>query len=206
MNRWSINFDTSTLFLDPAGALVLYEDHQEIIRRQASAALAGMDAAMTISSHQLKAATRARNESAPEALESERAANARLTEEIESLRLQLECAHGAQREAEAETGRALAAHAIETRRLTAELTDACHDIEHMTGPLCQQALLISTLRGVSTCATCGACRGAAQMALDGLDPHIPFWPPREAEHGDICYGYGDFHLEGLRCWLCGAGG
>jgi hypothetical protein len=91
-------------------------------------------------------------------------------------------------------------------RLTQELTDACHDIEHMTGLLCQQALLIATLKGISTCSTCEVCRGAAEMALAGIDPHIPSWPPREAEHGDLCYGFtADFRLEGLRCHLCGHG-
>lgn len=54
------------------------------------AALRGMDAAHSLSYAQLQAAQRIRGESSPDALESERAANARLTEENEQLRADAE--------------------------------------------------------------------------------------------------------------------
>lgn len=73
---------------DPAEAVkyVRADKHQEIIDRQAKAALAGMDAAKH---HALSAEQNARRllaESNPEAIESERAANAQLTQELEQLR------------------------------------------------------------------------------------------------------------------------
>jgi hypothetical protein len=57
----------------------------ETIRRQASAALAGMDATTRASSIRLELAEKARAESSPDALASERAANAILTEENATL-------------------------------------------------------------------------------------------------------------------------
>jgi hypothetical protein len=57
-----------------------------VLKRQAAAALSGMDAAKAISYHDLQQAHRLRAESSPEALESERAMNASLTEENEKLR------------------------------------------------------------------------------------------------------------------------
>ena len=57
----------------------------DTLRRQASAARAGMDAAKRASTIQLELADKARAESSPEALASERAANALLTEENERL-------------------------------------------------------------------------------------------------------------------------
>lgn len=66
----------------PEGNWVHYKDHEEVIQRQANAARSGMDAAKAISSHQLKAAARLNAESSPDALESERQANAKLTQEL----------------------------------------------------------------------------------------------------------------------------
>jgi hypothetical protein len=60
------------------------------LRRQAAAARAGMDAAKRTSTIQLELAEKARAESSPEALASERAANALLTEENERLRAELD--------------------------------------------------------------------------------------------------------------------
>jgi hypothetical protein len=60
------------------------------LKAQARAALAGMDAATRASSIRLELAEKARAESSPEALASERAANAILTEENERLRAALE--------------------------------------------------------------------------------------------------------------------
>lgn len=56
-----------------------------VLKRQAAAAINGMNAAKAISSAQLEQARRLRGESNPEALESERAANAILTERIAEL-------------------------------------------------------------------------------------------------------------------------
>lgn len=55
------------------------------IKLQANAFKSGMDAATEISSHQLQRAARLRSESRPEALESERAMNAQLTEDCDRL-------------------------------------------------------------------------------------------------------------------------
>lgn len=71
---------------DPLGAYVRIEDHEAIIRRQAVAALNGMNAAKAISYHDLQQAHRLRAESSPAALESERAVNAMLSEENDRLR------------------------------------------------------------------------------------------------------------------------
>jgi hypothetical protein len=58
----------------------------QTLRRQAAAAIAGMDATTRASSIRLELAEKARAESSPDALASERAANALLTEENERLR------------------------------------------------------------------------------------------------------------------------
>ena len=88
MKRYRIDFSYGRYFFDerPDGDWVRFKDHEEIIRRQAAAAISGMNAATEISTRQLKLARQVHAESSPEALESERAANARLTEEIEQLR------------------------------------------------------------------------------------------------------------------------
>jgi hypothetical protein len=65
-----------------------YYDRGEVdavLKRQASAAIAGMNAATAISSGQVQQAHRLRAESSPEALESERRANAILTDRIAEL-------------------------------------------------------------------------------------------------------------------------
>lgn len=54
----------------------------EVLKRQAAAAISGMNAAKAISSRQLELAQKARAESSPAALESERQANAKLTQEL----------------------------------------------------------------------------------------------------------------------------
>jgi HAMP domain-containing protein len=60
------------------------------LKKQAAAAKSGMNAAKQVSSYQLEEAKRLRAESSPEALESERAANARMTDEIERLQAEIE--------------------------------------------------------------------------------------------------------------------
>lgn len=65
---------------------------QLALRRQAVAARMGMDAAKRAAAGMEERASRLYAESNPEALESERAANARLTEENERLRAALEVA------------------------------------------------------------------------------------------------------------------
>lgn len=83
MKRYNIAPDTLMGVVEhPEGSFVHWNEHEAIIRRQASAAVAGMDAATRISSRQLELARQARAESAPESLESERAANAKLTQEL----------------------------------------------------------------------------------------------------------------------------
>ncbi|PHS59675.1 MAG: hypothetical protein COB03_02205 [Alteromonas sp.] len=56
-----------------------------LLARQAKAAQQGMDAVKSVASYELKQAKRLRAECSPEALESERAANARLTELVTQL-------------------------------------------------------------------------------------------------------------------------
>lgn len=67
------------------GDVYMADEVDEVLKRQASAALAGMDAAHTTSRAELKAAQRLRGESSPEALESERQANAILTARVAEL-------------------------------------------------------------------------------------------------------------------------
>jgi hypothetical protein len=62
---------------------------RETIKRQASAARMGMDAAKAGGAIMLELATQARAESSPDVLASERAMNAVLTEENEALRQEL---------------------------------------------------------------------------------------------------------------------
>ena len=69
-------------FERPEGEFIRFEDHEAIIRRQANAAISGMNAAKAISSNDLQRAARLRAESSPDALESERQANAKLTQEL----------------------------------------------------------------------------------------------------------------------------
>ena len=66
----------------------------EVLKRQAAAAISGMNAATAISSGQVQQAHRLRAESNPEALESERRANAILTERVAELEMQLAEAKG----------------------------------------------------------------------------------------------------------------
>jgi len=56
-----------------------------LLARQAKAAQQGMDAVKSVASYELKQAKRLRAECSPEALESERAANALLTERVAEL-------------------------------------------------------------------------------------------------------------------------
>lgn len=65
-----------------AGEYYAKAEVDEVLKRQASAALSGMDVAKAISSRQLQLARQARAESSPAALESERQANAKLTQEL----------------------------------------------------------------------------------------------------------------------------
>ena len=72
---------------DPAEAVkyIRADKHQEIIDRQAKAAKMGMDAAKKSAEIMERNAKKMRAESSPEALESERAANAMLTDRVEEL-------------------------------------------------------------------------------------------------------------------------
>jgi hypothetical protein len=67
------------------GGFYLASEVDEVLKRQAAAAIAGMNAATAISSGQVQQAHRLRAESSPEALESERQANAILTVRIAEL-------------------------------------------------------------------------------------------------------------------------
>lgn len=71
---------------------------RDAIKRQAAAAKTGMDAATRISSVQLEQARIARAESSPDAIDSERNANAVLTGEVERLRAELAAAKREYRE------------------------------------------------------------------------------------------------------------
>lgn len=64
-------------------AVYLVADVDAVLKRQAAAATSGMNAATAISSHQLETARKLSAESKPEAIDSERSANALLTAEIE---------------------------------------------------------------------------------------------------------------------------
>mgnify|MGYP006397577989 FL=1 len=72
---------------DPAEAVkyIRADKHQEIIDRQAKAAKMGMDAAKKSAAIMERNAKQMRAESSPEAIESERAANAMLTDRVEEL-------------------------------------------------------------------------------------------------------------------------
>lgn len=63
-------------------SVYLADEVDEVLKRQASAAVAGMNAAKAISSNDVQRAARLRAESSPDALESERQANAKLTQEL----------------------------------------------------------------------------------------------------------------------------
>lgn len=65
------------------------EDLKHLLQRVRSAAISGMNAAKEISRHELATAKRLRAESTPEVVDSERSANALLTEENERLRQQV---------------------------------------------------------------------------------------------------------------------
>ena len=73
--------------MDPSEAVeyVRKDVHEAIIAKQAKAAIRGMDASKVVGSSNLEQAKRLHAESSPEALESERAANALLTERITEL-------------------------------------------------------------------------------------------------------------------------
>lgn len=62
---------SGALIESATGNWMLVEDHEAIIKRQASAARSGMDAAKAISSNDVQRAARLRAESSPDALESE---------------------------------------------------------------------------------------------------------------------------------------
>lgn len=91
MKRYYPNPDTvAGMSAHPEGDYMLVSEHEAIIKRQAVAALNGMNAAKAISYHDLQQAHRLRAESSPETLESERAMNATLTAENEKYREALE--------------------------------------------------------------------------------------------------------------------
>lgn len=154
MKRYRVDFSYGRYFFEerPDGDWVKYEDHEAIIRRQADAYLSGMDAATEISSRQLHLAQKARAESSPTVLESERAANAQLTQEL-SL---------------AEEGLANAMQ--ERQQLLADL-DRLREVNRIAISRAQQEIdqLRTTLRGVASCSTREVCRGAALSALPQLE-------------------------------------
>lgn len=71
-------------------AVYLASEVDAVLKRQAAAAISGMNAATAISSGQVRQAHRLRAESNPEALESERQANAILTERVAELESELD--------------------------------------------------------------------------------------------------------------------
>jgi hypothetical protein len=73
-----------------AGDVYMADEVDEALKRQAAAAIAGMNAATAISAGQVQQAHRLRAESSPEALESERQANAILTARIAELESELD--------------------------------------------------------------------------------------------------------------------
>jgi hypothetical protein len=94
MQRYTILSELPPVATD-RGEFYLAADVDEVLRRQASAAIAGMNAAQAISSGQLQQAHRLRAESSPESLASERQANAILTDRIAELEQQLAMANDA---------------------------------------------------------------------------------------------------------------
>lgn len=82
-------FELSSDFDTQASRYIPFDEHQAILDRQARAARIGMDAAKAAGSHMHAEAQRLAAESNPDALESERAANAQLTAEVERLETQL---------------------------------------------------------------------------------------------------------------------
>lgn len=93
MQKYEYNEDSASAWMTPRptmpdhGTLSFYlaSEVDGVLKRQASAARAGMNAATAISSGQVEQARRLRAESSPEALESERQANAILTERVAEL-------------------------------------------------------------------------------------------------------------------------
>lgn len=91
MQRYNISRD-GDLMKAEGGYVYLVTDVDAVLKRQAAAAIAGMNAATAISAGQVQQAHRLRAESSPEALESERQANSILTERIAELeKLLTEC-------------------------------------------------------------------------------------------------------------------
>jgi uncharacterized protein YcbK (DUF882 family) len=96
MERYEVKSSELHPAFDPeqAGLITVYlaSDVEVVLKRQAAAAIAGMNAATAISAGQVRQAHRLRAESSPEALESERQANAILTARIAELeKLLTEC-------------------------------------------------------------------------------------------------------------------
>jgi hypothetical protein len=89
MERYEVKLCELHPAFDPeqTGLITVYlaSDVEVVLKRQAAAAIAGMNAATAISAGQVRQAHRLRSESSPEALESERQANAILTERIAAL-------------------------------------------------------------------------------------------------------------------------
>lgn len=73
-----------------AGDVYMADEVDAVLKRQAAAAIAGMNAATAISAGQVQQAHRLRAESSPEALESERQANAILTARVAQLESELD--------------------------------------------------------------------------------------------------------------------
>lgn len=76
-------YDSDPIFID---ARMCIKDLLRAIRIQGSAVITGMNAATEISSHRLQRARQLEAESRPDMVESERSANAILTEENDRLR------------------------------------------------------------------------------------------------------------------------
>jgi hypothetical protein len=81
--------DGETIELESGTEMYVASEVDAMLKRQAAAAINGINAATAISSGQLQQAHRLRAESNPEALESERAANALLTARVEELERRL---------------------------------------------------------------------------------------------------------------------
>lgn len=89
MERYEVKASDLHLAFDPPqeGLTTVYlaSEVDAVLKRQAAAAVAGMNAATAISRGQVQQAHRLRAESNPEALEAERAANSILTNRVADL-------------------------------------------------------------------------------------------------------------------------
>lgn len=116
---------------------------KEAIEKQARSAIMGMDAAKKHASEMLKEAAKLNAESKPDILASERAANAALTEEVESIRAELE-REKAERQTFQHGHRLISARCADLER---ELEEARKDVEREKILLTQAGNALSIFYG-----------------------------------------------------------